>query len=158
MRKLPWGEQALVDDGLRRERADVTALGQQRFGFFAEKGEPPLETFSWARGVKRRYEKLPRLGHGFESAAAKAIGICRDAAPAEDAQAFLIGGAFHGGFCLAYRVGWEKCEAQAELFGEFDSLLGGFGFEEIFGEGGQESCAVSAGSVGIYSAAVGEAF
>ena len=44
------------------------------------------------------------------------------------------------------------------LLGEIDSLFGGFGLEEIFGEGGQESCAVSAGSVGIYSAAVGEAF
>jgi hypothetical protein len=37
LRKLPGCEQALVNDGTRGERTDVTALGQERFGFFAEK-------------------------------------------------------------------------------------------------------------------------
>jgi len=75
---------------------------------------------------------LPGLGLGFERAAAEAIGIYRHAAPAENAQTLLIGSGFDGGFRCAYGIRWEKREAEAELFGEFDSLLGGFGREEFF--------------------------
>ena len=81
--------------------------------------------------MERRDEKLPGLRHGFQSAAAEAIGIHRNAAPAEDAETLLIGGGFDGGLGVGNGVGREKSEAEAELFREFDSLFGGFGFEEI---------------------------
>src|SRR2546430_12677738 len=35
LRKLPGREQALIHDGLRRKRADVTARGQERFRAFS---------------------------------------------------------------------------------------------------------------------------
>src|SRR6266851_936520 len=102
--KLPGSEQTFVDDGLRRERADVTSRGQQRFGFFAKQREAPLETFGWTRGVEWRDEKLPAFRHGFKSAAAEAFGIYGDTAPTEDAEALLIGRGFDGGLCVGYSV------------------------------------------------------
>jgi len=76
---------------------------------------------------------LPGLRHGFKSAAAKALGIYRHAAPTENAQTFLFGSGFDGALCCGRGVGWKKGEAETELFGQFDSLLGGFAFEEFFG-------------------------
>src|SRR5260370_40243351 len=70
LRKLPGGEQALVHDGLRRERADVTARRQERFGAFSQERQAPFESRRSTGGMEGFNEELPDFGHGFERAAA----------------------------------------------------------------------------------------
>jgi hypothetical protein len=44
------------------------------------------------------------------------------------------------------------------LFRKFNALLGGFGFEKGLGETGKEAGTITAGSVGVDTAAMGQAF
>src|SRR5260221_6633934 len=81
----------------------------------------------------------------------------RNATRAEDAQTFLVSGSLDGGFGGRYCVRWKKSETQAELIGEFDSLLGGLCLEEGFGERGKQAGAVTAGSIGVNTATMSEA-
>src|SRR5258708_7122894 len=107
--------------------------------------------------MKGRDKKLPALRHGFQSATAKAVGIDRNTAPAEDSQAFLVSGSLDGGFGGRCRVRWKESETQAELIGELDSLLGGLCLKEGFGERGKQASTIAAGSIGIDTAPMGEA-
>ena len=65
---------------------------------------PLVNVKPYSRGVKWRDEKLPALRHGFESAAAEAVGIYGNLAPAEDAEALLIGGGLDGRLGVGYGV------------------------------------------------------
>src|SRR5436309_14506482 len=68
--ELPRRQEALVDNRLRGERANIASRGQERFGALPQKGQPPLEARGSARRMERLDEKLPNLRHGFERAAA----------------------------------------------------------------------------------------
>lgn len=155
--ELPGREQAFVDDGLRRKRANVTARGQKRFGAFSQDGETPLKTGGSTRGVERLDEKLPDFGHRFERAAAERIGVGGNAAPADNAEALGVGGGFDGGAGFVEGGGRDKREADCKDFGEFDSLLLGAGAEERMRKRCKKTGAVAAGTVGVDAAAVGEA-
>ncbi len=94
--KLPGREQALVYDGLRGERADVTTRRQKRFRALSEERQAPLKSGRSARRMKRLDEKLPNFGHGFKRAATQGIGVHRHPAPPDDAQALGVGSGFNG--------------------------------------------------------------
>jgi hypothetical protein len=85
-----------------------------------------------ARDVKWRYEELPGLRHGFERAASEAVGIGRDAAPAENAEALLVGGSFDGGFGGATDSDGKK-RSLTELLGKLDSLLAALALKNCVG-------------------------
>src|SRR6266481_977000 len=110
LRELPGREETFVNHRLRRERAEIAALRQKRFGAFAEQSELPLEAGDTTRCVERGDEELPDLGHCFEGAAAERVCVRGDAAPAEDAKALGIGGGFNCDFSLGRCGGWKKGE------------------------------------------------
>jgi hypothetical protein len=101
-------------------------------------------------------EKLPNFRHGFKSTAAQGIGVYRNAAPADDAEALGVRGGFNGRAGFVNHGGGKKSEADGERFGEFNSLLLSAGAEESLGERSEQSGAVAAGSVRVDSASVGE--
>ena len=101
---------------------------------------------------------MPGFRHALKSAAAEAVGIYRHPTPAEDTQAFLVGGGLDGDFCVAYGIRREKSEAQTKLFRKIDSLLAGLRSEEVFRKCGEKPGTVAARSIGIYAAAMGKAF
>src|ERR1700682_2735029 len=79
-----------------------------------------------------------------------------NAAPTEHAEAFGIGSSFDCGLgCFGFRCG-KKREANAEDFGEFDSLLRCSRAEKRFWERGQQPGAVSAGTIRVDAATVRE--
>jgi hypothetical protein len=106
--------------------------------------------------VERRDVKLPNLGHGLERFAAERVRVGGNAAPTEDAEALRIGGGFNSGARFVRRGGREKCETEAENFGEVDALLFGTGAKEFVRERSQKACAVAAGTIGIDATAMGE--
>jgi hypothetical protein len=57
--------------------------------------------------------------------------------------------------CFGFRC-WKKREANAEDFGEFDSLFRRSRAKKRFWQGGQQPCAVSAGAIRINTAAMRE--
>ena len=155
--ELPGREEAFVDDGLGRKRAEVGAGRQERFGAFAEEGEAPFEAGRSAPRMERLDEELPDFRHGFEGAAAERIGIHGNAAPAENAEALGVGGGFDGGASFLGFGGEEKREANGEDFGQLDALLLRARAEEGLGERSEQAGAVAAGAIGVDSTAVGEA-
>jgi hypothetical protein len=76
------------------------------------------------RHVKWRDEKLPGLRHGFERATAEAIGVRGNAAPAKNTKAFLVGCSLDGSLGSGDGVARKESETDAELFRQFNSLLG----------------------------------
>src|SRR5690349_9667005 len=139
LRKLPRRQEALVNDGQRRKRADVTSRGKKGFGALAENGEAPLETATLllgrgdvgvAESVKGRDVELPDFRHCFQGAAAEAIGVDGNATPASDAQALRLRGGLHGGAGFRGLLRGEESEAQSENLGQLDSLLAGAGTEK----------------------------
>lgn len=157
MRELPGGEKAFVDDCLRGERADVGARRQERFGAFAEEGEAPFEAGGSSSRMERLDEELPDFRHGFEGAAAEGIGVHGNATPAENAEALGVGGGFDGGAGFGGFRGGEKREADGELFGQFNAKFLRAGTEVGLWKRSQEAGAIAAGSIGVDSAAMGEA-
>src|SRR5260370_7073006 len=73
--KLPGREQALVYDGLRRERADVTTRRQKRFRALPQERQAPLKARRSPRRMKRFDEELRNFGPGFNRAAPQRIGV-----------------------------------------------------------------------------------
>jgi hypothetical protein len=107
--------------------------------------------------VERLDEKLPDLGHGFESAAAQRIGVHGNAAPADDAETLGVRGSFDRGAGIVNLGRRKKGEADCERFGEFNSLLQSAGTEEGLRERSEQTGAIAAGAVGIDTTTVGEA-
>src|SRR5882757_5338909 len=153
--ELPGREEAFVDNGLGGKRADVTARGQERFGAFSQERKAPLETFGTTRRMEKFDEKLPDFRHRFERAAAERIGVGRNAAPADDAEALGVGGGFDGGAGFVEHGGRDKREADGEHLREFNSLLLGASAEESLRKRSEQAGA--AGTVGINASTVGEA-
>ena len=99
LRKLPRRQEALVHNCLRRKGTHITSSREQRLSFLAKKRQTPFKSFRGTGSVKRRNKELPGLRHGFESTTTEAIRIYRNAPPAKNAKAFLIGGSLDGSFC-----------------------------------------------------------
>jgi hypothetical protein len=101
---------------------------------------------------------LPRLRHCLERARAENGGVDRHAAPAEDAKTLGVG----RGFYRAARVGGcarrEKGEAQAEVLGKIDGLLGGARAKKSLGDRGKQTGAIAASAIGIDTAPVRQSF
>src|SRR4051794_25923211 len=85
LRKLPWGQQTLIHNCLRRKRTEVTARGQERLGAFPEQGQSPLKAGHSARRMKRLDKELPGLRHGLKRETPERIGVDRNAAPTKNA-------------------------------------------------------------------------
>src|SRR5216683_1553240 len=158
LRKLPGREQALVDDGLRRERADVTARGHEGFGAFSEERQTPLEAGGSASRMEGFDEELPNFGHGFQRAAAQRIGVHGHAAPSDDAKTLGVRGGFNGGASFVDDRRRKKSEADGKHFWQRNSLLLSARAEEGLWERSEQTGAVAAGAVGVDTSAVGEAF
>src|SRR5947208_1514516 len=80
--KLPRREQAFVDDRLRRERADVAARRQERFGALTKKREMPLKTRIPTSRMEGLDEELPNFWHGLQRQTAEGVGVDGNTAPA----------------------------------------------------------------------------
>jgi hypothetical protein len=102
-------------------------------------------------------EELPDFRHRFERAAAERIGVGRNAAPADDAEALGVGSGFDGGAGFVEHEGRDERKSDGKQFGEFNSLLLGAGAEEGLRERSEKACAVAAGAVGVDAATVREA-
>src|SRR5260370_40608374 len=157
MGKLSGRKQAIVDDGLRGKRTDITARGQERFRAFSEERQTPLETRGGPGGVEWFYEELPDFWHRLECAAAKRICVGRNAAPADDAEALGVCGGLNCRAGFVNLGGWKKSEADCEHFGQVGSRLLSASAEEGLRKRREQSGTVTAGAVGIDAAAVGEA-
>src|SRR6266478_676347 len=157
LRELPRREQSLVSDGLRGKRADVRARRQERFRALSEERQSQLEARCRARWMESFDEKLPNLWHRFEGAAAQRMRVCRNAAPANDAEALGVRSGFDGSAGFVEHGGRKKGEAHREHFGELNSLLLRTGTEEWLRKRSEQTGAVAAGAVGVNSSTVGEA-
>ena len=157
LRQAPRAQQALVDDGLRRERTEVGALRRQGFRAFAQQRQM---RFKRNRLVidHRRDKKVPDLRRDFASSPSQQLHGHRDAPPSQDAQRFSHRCPADGftNFLLAFRG--KKHNSYAEAFGQVNSLLFCAGAKEFFGERGQQTGAVAAGAVRINSPAMRQPF
>src|SRR5215472_801780 len=159
--ELPGREQPFVNHGARREGAEITALGQSLFGALAKKGETALEfrgeLGSGTAGVGRLDKELPDFGQALEGALTKAIGVHRNAAPADQTELAATDGVFDGRTSIGNARGRYKEHAHAEGFVETDFFFGCARAEEFHGKAGQKAGAVTAGAIGIDTTAMGKA-
>src|SRR4029077_17025982 len=103
-------------------------------------------------------EKLPDFWHGFERAAAERICVCGDATPADDAEAFGVGGGLDGAASFVHIGSGKKSKTDGEHFREIDALLFRACAEKRLRERSEQAGAVAAGAISVYTAAMREAF
>src|ERR1700730_21884 len=158
LRKLPWREQALVHDCLRRKRADVTACRQKRLGPLAKQRQSPLKARRSARGMKRLEKKLPSFRHGLERQPPQRIGVHRNAPPPKDSQPLDIRGRFYRRSSFRCCRRRKKRKAKPEDLRKSNSLLLRSRAEESVRNRGQQAGAVTAGAIRVHTAAMGQPF
>jgi hypothetical protein len=108
--------------------------------------------------VKGLDEKLPDFWHGFERAAAERIGVYGNATPTDDAEALGVSGGLDGAAGFIHFGNGKKSETYTEHFWKINALLFRAGAKERLWERGEKTGAVAAGTVGVNSTAMGEAF
>ena len=136
LRKLPRCQQSLVNDGLGRERREVTAGRHQRFRSLPQQHQTPLEPLPFLRSIRRRDEKLPDFRHRLERLAPQCIDVHGNAPPAQHAQPSGIRRYFDRSAKFRCCGTGKKCTPHAKMFGQADRELPRALAEELLGQRG----------------------